>query len=90
MWGTGRTQRTRRRKGKPVAVTEFGCTTHFASYNLPHRSDPREDWDMASYGAVKVVEDRRGHTYPNMAWEPKALTSGYRCTYSELTPDQVG
>ena len=120
--------------GKPVAVTEFGCTTHrgaadkggrgdlivewggdgrpvrlngdytrdedeqatylrelldvftaegvdwafvntFARYDLPHRSDPREDFDMASYGVVKVLEDRLGHTYPDMAWEPKAAFS---------------
>ncbi len=118
-------------RGKPVAITEFGCTTHhgaadlggrgdtivewdddgrpirlngdytrdedeqatyqrelldifnaegvdtafantFARYDLPHRSDPREDFDMASYGVVKVLEDRLGHTYPDMAWEPKA------------------
>ena len=50
--------------------TAFVCT--FASYNLPHRSNPREDFDMASYGVVKVFEDRLGHTYPDMPWEPKA------------------
>jgi hypothetical protein len=27
---------------------------------------------MASYGVVKVLGDRPGHTYPDMAWEPKA------------------
>jgi hypothetical protein len=117
-------------QGKPVAITEFGCTTHhgaadkgshggmivdwdgatptrldggytrdeaeqatylrelldifdaegvdtafaytFASYHLPHRDDPRQDLDMAAYGVVKVLEDRLGHTYPDMAWEPKA------------------
>jgi hypothetical protein len=118
-------------QGKPVAITEFGCTTHrgaadkggrgdtivewgddgrpirlkgdytrdedeqaaylrelldifnaegidsafvntFARYDLPHCSDPREDFDMASYGVVKVLEGRLGHTYPDMAWEPKA------------------
>ena len=118
-------------QGKPVAITEFGCTTHrgaadkgghgdmivewgddgrpsrlkgdytrdedeqatylrelldifnaegvdsafvntFARYDLPHSSDPREDFDMASYGVVKVLEDRLGQTYPDMAWEPKA------------------
>jgi hypothetical protein len=117
-------------QGKPVAITEFGCTTHrgaadlggrgdtivewgndggplrlkgeytrdeeeqatylrellvifeaegvdtafvntFARYDLPHRSAPREDFDMASYGVVKVLEDRTGRTYPDMAWEPK-------------------
>src|SRR5439155_23882442 len=109
-------------QGKPVAITEFGCTTHhgaadkgsrgdtivewnddgrplrlngdyiraedeqatylrelldifnaegidsafvntFARYDLPHRSNPREDFDMASYGVVKVLEGRLGHTY---------------------------
>jgi hypothetical protein len=128
-------------QGKPVAITEFGCTTHrgaadlggrgdmilewgddgrpirlngdytrdedeqatylrdlldifkaegvdtafvntFARYDLPHRSAPREDSDMASYGVVKVLEDRLGHTYPDMAWEPKiafiALADYYR------------
>jgi hypothetical protein len=119
-------------RGKPVAITEFGCATYrgaadkgarggfiiewdndtvtpirldgdyirdegeqaahlrdllaifdaegvdtvlaftFASYNLPHRGAPRDDLDLASYGVVKVLEDRRGQTYPDMAWEPKA------------------
>lgn len=27
---------------------------------------------MASYGVVKILEDRLGHTYPDLAWEPKA------------------
>jgi hypothetical protein len=44
----------------------------FASYHLPHRRDPRQDLDMASYGVVKVLEDGSGQSYPNMAWEPKA------------------
>ena len=43
----------------------------FANYDGPHRGNPREDLDLASYGVVKVLEDRRGHTYPDMAWEPK-------------------
>ena len=43
----------------------------FARYDLPHRSDPREDLDLASFGVVKVFEDRHGHTYPDMPWEPK-------------------
>jgi hypothetical protein len=127
--------------GKPVAVTEFGCTTHrgaadlggrgdsivewdadgrplrlrggytrdeaeqasylrellevfaaegidsafvntFARYDLPHRGDPQEDLDLASYGVVKVLEDRLGQTYPGMPWEPKAafaaLAEAYR------------
>jgi hypothetical protein len=118
-------------QGKPLAVTEFGCTTYrgaaakggrgdtivewgadgrpvrltgehtrdeheqagyllelldvftaegvdtafvntFARYDLPHRDDPRQDFDMASYGVVKVLENRTGGTYPDMPWEPKA------------------
>ncbi|MGH3321386.1 MAG: hypothetical protein ACRDN9_14650 [Streptosporangiaceae bacterium] len=46
----------------------------FALYNYPHRpdGDPRDDLDLASPGIVKVLEDRRGDTYPDMPWEPKA------------------
>jgi hypothetical protein len=40
-------------------------------YQLPHRREPRDDLDMASYGIVKVYEDRFGATYPDMTWEPK-------------------
>jgi hypothetical protein len=124
-----------RAQGKPVAITEFGCTTHrgaadgggdslvegaiivwgddgrparlngeyvrdeeeqatylrevlevfeaegvdnafvntFARYDLPHSSNPREDFDMASFGVVKVLGDgARGQRYPDMPWEPKA------------------
>ncbi|HEV8189913.1 MAG TPA: hypothetical protein VGP82_00265, partial [Ktedonobacterales bacterium] len=60
--------------------TEFANT--FVSYNLPHRSNPHKDLDMASFGIVKVLEDHRGHSYPGMAWEPKvaftALADYYR------------
>ena len=118
-------------QGKPVAITEFGCTTHrgaadhgargggemveykdgvpvrlngdyvrdeleqatylrelldvfvaesvdaafvctFVCHGFPHRSDPRDDLDMASWGVVKVLEHRLGNTYPDMPWEPKA------------------
>jgi hypothetical protein len=46
----------------------------FALHGYPHRpdGDPRQDLDLASYGIVKVLEDRHGGTYPDMAWEPKA------------------
>src|SRR5258708_25666680 len=125
-----------RAQAKPVAITEFGCTTHrgaadggsdslsegamivwdddarpvrlsgeyvrdenaqatylrevlevfetegvdnafvntFARYDLPHRSDPREDFDMASFGIVKVLDSQSGarnQRYPDMPWEPK-------------------
>jgi hypothetical protein len=46
----------------------------FALHSYPHRpdGDPRDDLDLASYGIVKVLEDGRGQTYPDMPWEPKA------------------
>jgi hypothetical protein len=45
----------------------------FALYNYPHRpGDPHHDLDLASLGIVKVLEDRKGDTYPDMPWEPKA------------------
>lgn len=46
----------------------------FALYDHVHRpdGDPRDDLDLASYGIVKVYEDRLGATYPGMPWEPKA------------------
>ncbi|WP_300015085.1 hypothetical protein [Pseudonocardia sp.] len=45
----------------------------FALHSHPHRpdGDPRDDLDLASYGIVKVLENRRGDTYPDMIWEPK-------------------
>jgi hypothetical protein len=136
--------------GKPVAITEFGCTTHrgaadlggrgdaivewggdgkplrlkgkhirdeaeqaaylrelldifdaegidtafvntFARYDLPHRrdtSDPREDLDMASFGIVKVLEDRYGHAYPAVPWEPKAAFTTLADVYARRPPSQ--
>lgn len=46
----------------------------FALYDHVHRPDGdlRNDLDLASYGIVKVFENRKGETYPGMPWEPKA------------------
>jgi hypothetical protein len=46
----------------------------FALHGYVHRPDGdlRQDLDLASYGIVKVLEDRLGQAYPDMAWEPKA------------------
>lgn len=56
----------------------------FALHNLPHRpgGDPRDDLDMASPGIVKVLEGRRGDTYPDMPWEPKAAFAALAEYYS--------
>jgi hypothetical protein len=46
----------------------------FALHGYPHRpdGDPCDDLDLASYGIVKMLEGRRGETYPDLPWEPKA------------------
>jgi hypothetical protein len=46
----------------------------FALPGYPHRpdGDPRNDLDRAGLGIVKLLEGRRGQTYPDMEWEPKA------------------
>lgn len=46
----------------------------FALPDFPHRpgGDPQDDLDLASYGIVRVHEDRLGATYPGVPWEPKA------------------
>ncbi|MEU6565130.1 hypothetical protein [Nocardia nova] len=56
----------------------------FALHNYPHRpdGDPRDDLDLASFGIVKVLEARRGTTYPDMSWEPKAAFGSVAKFYS--------
>ncbi|WP_367125556.1 hypothetical protein [Streptomyces phytohabitans] len=46
----------------------------FSLPGYPHRpdGDPGDDLDRASLGIVKLLEGRRGQTYPDMEWEPKA------------------
>jgi len=60
---------------------DFVFLNTFSSYHLPHRENPREDLDMASYGMVKILEDKHGAAYPEMNWEPKvafnALAENY-------------
>ena len=58
-----------------------------AAYNLPHRSDSHEDFDLASYGVVKVLEGRLGYIYPDTAWEPKAAFTA-RADYYRDCPRQ--
>lgn len=43
----------------------------FASWNRPHRANPDDDLDMASFGVVKIIEE---HT-PTVSgcWTPKAV-----------------
>jgi hypothetical protein len=45
----------------------------FARWDLPTADEPERDFDVASFGIVKVLEPgRTGTTYPGMPWEPKA------------------
>jgi hypothetical protein len=53
----------------------------FATYYLPHRSNPREDLDMAGSAVVKVFEDHLGQSYPDMPWEPKAAFAALAAVY---------
>lgn len=43
-----------------------------ASRNLPTRSTPREDVDVASFGIASVLEHGYGETFHKVPWEPKA------------------
>ncbi|MFE6862108.1 hypothetical protein [Nocardia sp. NPDC057668] len=56
----------------------------FALHSHPHRpdGDPRDDLDRASLGIVKVLEDRRGTTYPDMSWEPKEAFAAVASRYA--------
>lgn len=51
----------------------------FAGYRLPHRSDPRADLDLASYGVVRMAED-------GVSWEPKLVFHALAETYARLIP----
>ncbi|MDR7276355.1 hypothetical protein [Catenuloplanes atrovinosus] len=45
----------------------------FAARHLPTSDDPAHDFDLASFGIVRVLPPgRTGTTHPGMPWEPKA------------------
>ncbi|GEL21383.1 hypothetical protein PSU4_03370 [Pseudonocardia sulfidoxydans NBRC 16205] len=45
----------------------------FASRHLPTSEDPDQDFDLGSFGIVKVLpKGTTGSTFPGMPWEPKA------------------
>jgi hypothetical protein len=57
----------------------------FELCNFPHRpgGDPRDDLDLASPAIVKTLDGRRGDTYPDMTWEPKAAFTAVADCYRE-------
>jgi len=58
----------------------------FARYDLPHRANGHEDFDLASRGLVKVLEGRCGERYPDVPWEPKAAFHALAGCYGALGP----
>ena len=54
----------------------------FAGYRLPHRSNPKVDLDLASYGVVKLLDAGAGDTYPDMPWEPKEAFGAMATLYA--------
>jgi hypothetical protein len=59
----------------------------FAGYEYTrHPSDPHHDFDLASYGAVAVLDHGRGTTYPDMAWEPKQVFGALAAAYARTRP----
>ncbi|MCZ8522983.1 MULTISPECIES: hypothetical protein [Paenibacillus] len=62
--------------------TAFWCT--FACHNLPYSEDPNHDYDIASYGIVRVLQEGRGATYPDMPWEPKEVFYTIAARYADV------
>jgi hypothetical protein len=60
----------------------FWCT--FAAHNLPYDEDHIHDFDRASYGIVRVLQEGRGTTYPDMPWEPKEVFYTIAARYAAL------
>lgn len=62
--------------------TAFWCT--FACHNLPYDDDPDKDFDRASYGIVRVLQENDGTTYPDMPWEPKKVFYTIAARYADV------
>lgn len=66
---------------------DYAFVYTFARYDLPHRSDPRADLDLASCGIVKVLEAESGASVGHdtaIPWEPKAAFTALANRYAEL------
>jgi hypothetical protein len=46
--------------------------------------DPRDDLDLASPSIVRMLEDGRGATYPDLPWEPKAAFAAVATSYRPI------
>jgi hypothetical protein len=58
----------------------------FVSPIAPTDDDPRYDLDMNSYSLVKTYASRKGTTYPDMLWEPKASFRAVADYYARASP----
>jgi hypothetical protein len=60
----------------------------FAIYGFPHRGEPREDLDLASYGVVKMMADpaagRADAGHDGLGWEPKLAFGALARAYAAL------
>jgi hypothetical protein len=54
----------------------------FAEPLAPFSEDPRHDLDMSALSLVKSYDGRRGTTYPDMPWEPKAAFRAVAACYA--------
>lgn len=59
----------------------FVCT--FVDYLAPTDHQPKYDLDMSALSIVKLAENRRGSTYPEMEWEPKEAFEAISDFYSD-------
>jgi hypothetical protein len=58
----------------------------FARYDLPHRVNPAQDFDLVSRGIVRVFDNPGDSTvtrYPGMPWEPKGAFTALAAYYGE-------
>lgn len=65
----------------------------FARYDLPHHDNPREDFDLASRGIVKVVGSGwipRKDRYAGMPWQPKLAFNTVAEWYGRDRPSTTG
>jgi hypothetical protein len=56
--------------GDPARLSHWGGFT-FAGYGLVHKTEPRRDLDLASYGLVRLLPDGPGTGQHGLGWEPK-------------------
>ncbi len=64
----------------------FVFPVRLARLSAPPGRRPQGDLDRAGLGIVKLLEGRRGQTYPDMEWEPKAASRQWRSGIGDDRP----